>query len=158
MGTINGTPGNDYLPGTEEENTIYGYDGDDILVGGLDKDYLVGGGGNDTLIGGGGKDTFVLYYSGGGIDTITDYTIGQDKIKLTSVIITDLPWDNLTIGVAINFSKNLNKLLSLGSLVLERREDYMSYNPENGALYYGIRQLALLPTGLNPIEVIDSLI
>ena len=42
---------------------------------------LVGAKGNDTLTGGAGKDVF-YYSTGDGNDVITDYTAGQDTIKL----------------------------------------------------------------------------
>ena len=55
------------------------------LKGGKGNDTLTGYGGNDTLTGGNGNDVFV--YSAGN-DVITDYTAGQDKIKLSSGTIT----------------------------------------------------------------------
>ena len=48
---------------------------------------IYSGKGNDTFTGGSGADVFV-YSSGSGKDVITDYTVGQDKIKLTSGKIT----------------------------------------------------------------------
>lgn len=69
---INGQGGNDYL---------WGLSGDDILRGGTGNDTLVGGFGWDTLIGGYGKDTF-SFTSGLGIDTIVDFTDGEDSIGL----------------------------------------------------------------------------
>ncbi|MBR1730293.1 MAG: hypothetical protein IJ728_12315 [Selenomonadaceae bacterium] len=57
------------------------------IVGGSKDDTLLGGKGNDTLTGGKGKDVFI-YANGEGNDLITDYTPGQDKIKLTSGSIT----------------------------------------------------------------------
>ncbi|MBW4423278.1 MAG: hypothetical protein KME50_02125 [Nostoc desertorum CM1-VF14] len=84
---IEGTPGNDYLTTIQANEQIYGYEGDDTLIGGPDKDYLVGGGGNDILTGGSGRDTFILDYSGGGIDTITDFSFNNDIVKITTPII-----------------------------------------------------------------------
>lgn len=81
---IQGSPGNDYLPGTQVNDQIYGNGGNDTLIGAAGNDYLVGGVGNDILTGGSGKDTFVLYYSGGGIDRITDFSFQTDVLKITS--------------------------------------------------------------------------
>ncbi|WP_375512885.1 hypothetical protein [uncultured Nostoc sp.] len=81
---IQGSPGNDYLAGTQVDDQIYGNGGNDTLIGATGNDYLVGGVGNDILTGGSGKDTFVLYYSGGGIDTITDFSFQTDVLKITS--------------------------------------------------------------------------
>ena len=55
------------------------------LIGGSGADTLDGGSGNDTLTGGSGNDVFI--YSSGR-DVITDYTVGQDKIKLSDATIT----------------------------------------------------------------------
>ncbi|HYX18436.1 MAG TPA: hypothetical protein VE944_29550 [Nostoc sp.] len=84
MATIDGDSGNNYLVvGIEESNQIYGYGGDDTLIGGWGEDHLVGGSGNDILTGGSGGDTFVLNYSGGGTDTITDFSVYEDIIEIT---------------------------------------------------------------------------
>ena len=53
------------------------------IIGSSANNSLTGGKGNDVLTGGAGKDVFV-YASGDGNDTITDYTAGQDKIKIKS--------------------------------------------------------------------------
>ena len=51
------------------------------IKGGSGVDTLSGGKGNDSLTGGKGSDVFV-YTSGDGNDVITDYSVGQDKIKI----------------------------------------------------------------------------
>ena len=53
------------------------------IFGGSKADTISGGKGNDTLTGNGGKDVFI-YGNGDGKDVITDYTAGQDKIKISS--------------------------------------------------------------------------
>lgn len=66
---------------------IPGLDGDDIIIGGTGDDEFEGGKGNDTLTGNGGADVF-SYDEGDpnlandGDDTITDFTVGVDKIKI----------------------------------------------------------------------------
>ncbi|MDZ8224503.1 MULTISPECIES: hypothetical protein [unclassified Nostoc] len=84
MATIHGTSGSNYLTGTSLNDQIYGHEGNDTLIGGAGNDYLEGGSGNDRLTGGSGKDTFVLYYSGGGIDTITDFSVNDDILKINT--------------------------------------------------------------------------
>ena len=84
--------GSDMLKGGRGKDTIYSGNGNDSLYGDADNDKLFGEIGNDTLIGGKGNDTIsggngddVFYYSNGdGSDVITDYTYGQDIIKLGS--------------------------------------------------------------------------
>ncbi|WP_017804098.1 Calx-beta domain-containing protein, partial [Nodularia spumigena] len=84
-----GTQGNDYITGTDQDDLIeglagsdylYGEDGNDTINGGGDDDYLIGGSGNDTINGDAGNDTI---YGEDGDDTISghagnDYLIGQD--------------------------------------------------------------------------------
>jgi len=57
--------------------------GKDALFGGLGDDRLDGGAENDLLTGGRGKDQFV-YRPGSGADEITDFSLGDDRIDLTS--------------------------------------------------------------------------
>ena len=62
------------IKGNKKNNTIYGGAGNDTLYGGA---------GTDKLTGGKGRNTFV-YANGDGKDTITDYTAGQDTLKISS--------------------------------------------------------------------------
>lgn len=83
--TLYGNSGNDSLVGGDGADKLYGGNGSDILKGDAGNDSLYGGSGNDTLTGGAGNDVFI--YEGGN-DVITDYTTGQDKIKISSSSIT----------------------------------------------------------------------
>ena len=83
--TLYGNSGNDSLVGGDGADKLYGGNGSDILKGDAGNDSLYGGSGNDTLTGGAGNDVFI--YEGGN-DVITDYTTGQDKIKISSGSIT----------------------------------------------------------------------
>lgn len=55
-GLIIGTPGNDVLVGTSDDDRIFGLGGDDVLLGLSGSDSLFGGPGNDVLFGGFGND------------------------------------------------------------------------------------------------------
>ncbi|MEZ9525580.1 calcium-binding protein [Enterovibrio norvegicus] len=83
------------LIGRDNPNHIVGWDGDDTLIGRKGNDTLEGGKGDDrlqgdkgfdTLTGGEGADTFIVddertnSNSSVETDTITDFTIGEDKI------------------------------------------------------------------------------
>lgn len=81
--SIYGGSGKDTLNGGAGNDKLYGNAGNDKLYGDAGADSLYGGTGNDTLTGGDGKDVFVYE---GGKDVITDYTAGQDKIKLSAAI------------------------------------------------------------------------
>ena len=89
--TIYGGKGNDSISGGAGNDKLYGEAGNDKLLGGAGADTLYGGAGADTLTGGAGKDIFV-YGTGDGKDVITDYTAGQDKIKLTSGTISSISY------------------------------------------------------------------
>ncbi|WP_445247708.1 beta strand repeat-containing protein [Microcoleus sp. OTE_8_concoct_300] len=120
--TLTGTEGNDILIGGRGNDSLIGNAGNDTLIGGNGKDFLVGSAGNDLLDGGNGDDTLTggpgtdtltdgngqdifVFASGEGIDTITDFNLGTDKIGLT---------EGLTFG---NLSFSGNEIL-MGSDVL----------------------------------------
>ncbi|MBW8724629.1 MAG: hypothetical protein JF625_05665 [Inquilinus limosus] len=65
--TLNGTPGNDILTGTDPGNPG-NPDGIDIINGGDGNDTLTGLGGNDTISGGLGAD---VLNGGAGFDTLS---------------------------------------------------------------------------------------
>lgn len=74
---------NDIIDGGEGDDTLIGYAGADTLLGGDGADVLAGGVGNDTLTGGSGADWF-WFETSGGVDTITDYVDGADKLIVGS--------------------------------------------------------------------------
>jgi hypothetical protein len=80
--TLIGNPGNDTLIGGNGSDLLFGNAGNDVLNGDNGEDTLRGGLGTDILTGGNGKDVFV-FAAGEGIDTITDFSLGSDKIGLT---------------------------------------------------------------------------
>lgn len=86
-----GSKFDDVITGDGEANRLSGEDGNDVLhglagadeiLGGRGDDTLNGGHGNDVLTGGAGTDVFVYDASDFGLDTITDFAIGADKIDL----------------------------------------------------------------------------
>jgi Tol biopolymer transport system component len=95
--TMNGFKGDDTLTGLRRNDVVYGGKGNDILYGGKGDDTLIGGLGNDTLIGGLGNDVFVLG-AGLGIDTISDFTKGQNTVEL----INGLTFGQLSIAAGTN--------------------------------------------------------
>ncbi len=88
----------DSLNGIEN---IIGSNYDDVLIGDSGVNTIQGAAGNDTLTGGGNSDTFVVE-TGGGIETITDFVIGEDFIALsTGLSIQDI---TATQGVSNNMN------------------------------------------------------
>ena len=80
--TMDGKGGDDFLYGGKGNDTLLGGLGDDLLDGGQGRDILDGGPGDDILTGGRGADTFV-FKPGFGHDTITDFSIFEDRIDLS---------------------------------------------------------------------------
>ncbi|WP_253656867.1 Calx-beta domain-containing protein [Vibrio sp. Y58_MX_L22] len=68
----------------QEPNIIMGTDQDDVLVGTDGNDILIGGLGNDILTGGGGDDIFKWTEMQSAIDTVTDFSDG-DQLDFTDV-------------------------------------------------------------------------
>ncbi|MEO1146586.1 MAG: hypothetical protein AAFY26_13460 [Cyanobacteria bacterium J06638_22] len=64
-------------------DVINGLGGNDTLAGRSGNDTLDGGYGDDIYTGGAGADVFVLN-AGQGVDTITDFEVGSDRISLGS--------------------------------------------------------------------------
>jgi Ca2+-binding RTX toxin-like protein len=81
---INGTAGEDNLSGTAGNDTFFGLSGNDIINGGAGNDTIFGGLGVDALFGGAGSDTFGFNNPNEGIDKINDFTVGEDRISISS--------------------------------------------------------------------------
>lgn len=90
--TLSGGDGNDTLLGGDDKDKLFGMAGDDELFGQDGKDTVLGGPGEDTLFGGqdkdkltggDGADVFGFLRKESGVDTITDFEAGVDKIDLT---------------------------------------------------------------------------
>jgi Ca2+-binding RTX toxin-like protein len=92
-----------HMTGSAEQNRLDGGAGDDTLLGGGGLDLLSGdagedtidggegndriyaqGGGDDILIGGAGLDKFYQSTTAGGVDSILDFTPGEDKILINT--------------------------------------------------------------------------
>ncbi|MDF0535184.1 VWA domain-containing protein, partial [Shewanella sp. A32] len=82
-----GQGGNDTIYGEAGDDLIYGGTGNDVIDGGQGKDTIYGGLGDDTLTGGNGKDTFVWLAGETGTDHVTDFTLNQDKLDISDLLI-----------------------------------------------------------------------
>ncbi|WP_019866778.1 ExeM/NucH family extracellular endonuclease [Methylovulum miyakonense] len=72
----------------EAFNIINGTAARNVLAGTAGKDRITGFGAADTLTGGLGNDEFVFTSVTDGIDTITDFTLGQDAIDLAALLLS----------------------------------------------------------------------
>ncbi|CAO4138159.1 M10 family metallopeptidase C-terminal domain-containing protein [Methylorubrum extorquens] len=74
------------IKGTAKGDYILGGSGSNYIEGGSGNDVIVGGGGRDIISGGGGEDIFVYQsLTNDGIDRISDFTQGQDRIDLSTI-------------------------------------------------------------------------
>lgn len=93
-----GEAGDDVLDAGEGQDYVYAGTGNDILMGGDGVDFMLGEDGNDILnggrgvnylYGGAGADVFVQdFRSGAGIDVISDFELGVDKLRLINSSLT----------------------------------------------------------------------
>jgi len=98
MTIVQGTAGNDTLPGSAASEIFFGGAGNDTINGGAGGDILVGGAGIDKLTGGTGADTFRVVAQSDSYrnattsfdDTLTDFDVTQDKIDLAGLGFTGL--------------------------------------------------------------------
>jgi hypothetical protein len=81
------------LVGDTGNDVLVGLGGNDLLIGGVGSDLLVGGPGTDVLTGGPGADIF--QWSGvDGLDTITDFNVGEDILDLSPLFVASgIPYD-----------------------------------------------------------------
>jgi Ca2+-binding RTX toxin-like protein len=72
---VDGGSGNDFFVGSTASDNLRGGNGNDTIDG---------GNGADNLFGGAGNDSFIFNSSNTGIDTINDFTIGGDTLRISS--------------------------------------------------------------------------
>lgn len=87
---LRGDAGHDVLGGHAGNDWLIGNDGNDSLYGGDGNDTLHGGAGNDVLVGGPGADLF-LFRGGHGVDTISGYQRGIDRLLIGDRLLDDNP-------------------------------------------------------------------
>ncbi len=139
---IDGTGNNldNVITGNSGNNLLKGLDGNDTLLGGAGNDTLIGGKGNDILTGGDGSDSF-LFGSGAifnssdfGVDNISDFTKGSDKIILSKTSFNALVstvGNSLQAAEFATINEAANELNLVGSSNAK-----IVYNLATGNLFY----------------------
>jgi len=121
-GAINAT-------GNKVANIIIGNDGDNILNGKEGDDILTGGLGSDTFI----FNTKLSTVTVSNVDTITDFTGGEDMIQLENGIFKKLT--TLTFDATSKVLKS-DYFVSNNTGTAQDTNDYIVYNNTTGELYY----------------------
>jgi len=103
------TADDDFLIGTNTNNSIIGLGGNDTLYGLDGVDTLDGGGGDDILIGGSGVDVY-LFGKGNGNDLVKD-GFGGDTVKFaTGILPTEVRVSRDSVSLFLNIDSTNEKL------------------------------------------------
>lgn len=116
----------DFITGSSGDNTLVGGMGDDTLRGSAGDDLLRGGLGNDILNGGSSSDQFrfdTALDAVTNVDTIENYSIGDDIIELDDAIFSSL-------GSTITVNE-----FSISEMALDG-DDLLIYDKTTGQLFY----------------------
>ncbi|MCA6516509.1 MAG: choice-of-anchor L domain-containing protein [Chitinophagaceae bacterium] len=128
---IIGDSGNDRLTGNSLNNTLTGGGGNDQLTGQDGNDSLIGGSGDDLLTGGNGSDNFIFNSSNLGIDAISDFTSGSDKIVLSKAIFTALQ-----SSIGNGFSQPAEFASVADDDLVATSSAFIVYSNSSGSIYY----------------------
>ena len=150
--------------GTKADN-INGGAGDDYIEGGAGNDTIYGGAGVNTLTGGAGKDIFVA----GGKDIITDYTAGQDTIKIDSTVSdtsivndTDVVLtldDNSSITIKGGKDKKVTIVDSNNTASTKIYDNHLTFDAKKTQVEFGTSysgEFNAIEQGLNAVVSIDA--
>jgi Ca2+-binding RTX toxin-like protein len=126
-----GQEGDDSLVGGNGNDRLYGWLGNDVLIGDAGSDTLYGDSGNDRLTGGSEADTFNFgsdFVAGAafnslGLDTITDFQSGLDKIQLQRSAFSVVP-ETLSFATVADDS------------LAATRSEIIVYSQGTGSIFY----------------------
>ncbi|HTO31080.1 MAG TPA: calcium-binding protein [Pararhizobium sp.] len=126
--------------GNSGKNRLQGKDGDDTLNGGLGLDKLVGGLGKDSFI-------FDTTLAADNIDTINDFSVIDDTIRLDNAVFTALATTGMLSATA--FAINLTGLAGDASdrIIFEKDTGKLFYDADGTGSAVGI-QFALVTKNL----------
>jgi serralysin len=123
--TLTGGAANDQILGKGGNDVLNGAGGSDLLTGGAGADILSGGAGIDYLTGGNGNDKF-QFTGVAGVDRVTDFVKGSDKIVLKQSAFAGVTAGKIAI---VNTDAQVNT--SAGLIVFSQATGGIFYN-QNG--------------------------
>ncbi|TAN53786.1 MAG: calcium-binding protein [Methylococcaceae bacterium] len=125
---------NNVLTGNTGNDNLRGMEGNDTIIGGVGIDTLDGGAGIDSLTGGLGTDTFRFGDALGSsnIETITDFTSGQDALWLVGGVFTAIGGFPGTLFAAADD----RFYAAAGAVSGHDTTDRIIYDTSTGVLYY----------------------
>ena len=137
------------ITGNDSTNILSGKRGNDTILGEGGIDLIVGGVGDDILTGGDGADAFYRWRSGTGVDTITDFQVGEDKLYFSA---RGFGGDLVGVGV---LSELTQEQFTLGTAATTQSDRFI-YDTDTGNLFFDIDgtgdiaqvQIATLSSGL----------
>lgn len=162
---IHGGSGDDFVFGQGGDDRLFGDAGMDVLRGGSGNDILNGGLGNDRLTGDDagqfGYDTFVLK-PGEGVDRITDFQHGYDKLDLRAFGITHLGWDgHLPVGATwgdLVWSADGGDKLMFDPYEHKLYQVTLAYSYDDYAWYVSGRQEIAVLEGIDTLSAQDLIL
>lgn len=117
--------GGGLLTGTAGQDVLQGHDGADIIAGGAGDDIIRDGAGSDVMTGGADADVFILS-ADGALDTITDFTLGEDRLDLSLWPllrdISQLTFGLRPDGMQITYGDEIVVVLSADSTTIDYRD------------------------------------
>lgn len=124
--------------------------GADVLIGSAAADILKGGLGADTVTGLGGADLFFFNTAlgGGNIDTIVDFNVAEDRIRLDNNIFSELS-DNGGLAPLLAGAFNTGAAASQADdrIIYDSATGALRYDQDGSGILVGV-QFATLTTGL----------
>jgi Ca2+-binding RTX toxin-like protein len=142
MPTFNGTPGDDFLVGSNGDDDMHGFDGNDgldgrqgndLLDGGNGHDFMRGREGNDQLFGGADDD----YLDGGDGDDLLDGGSGWDRAAYSVGALVGVTVDLNIVGVGQNTGQGFDTLIGIEHLSGTRFNDVLTGDGGDNWLWGG---------------------
>lgn len=112
-------------PDAQTNIKLFGNAFEQSITGNAGHNVIDGKGGRDTLTGGAGADSFTFTtVLRGNVDTITDFSVADDRIVLENAVFRGLAGGTLAAGA-----------FATGAAATQA-DDRIIYDPETGALYF----------------------